>query len=153
MLSPLDTAALKRSDKNSNYHINPSRSKAAEDGTVQDIDRRDRHKETRNNSTSDKYVDLQHAMQLHFLPLFFVFLAAMKVLGIALPTFLLSQIPSATAWAVPSYDAEHDKLGAVASESSVCTDIGIDVLKAGGNAADSLVATVLCVGVIGMYHS
>ncbi|KAK5112906.1 hypothetical protein LTR62_003728 [Meristemomyces frigidus] len=46
-----------------------------------------------------------------------------------------------------------NKLGAVASESSICSDIGIDVLKAGGNAADSMVATVFCVGVIGMYHS
>ncbi|KAI0380334.1 gamma-glutamyltranspeptidase [Hypomontagnella monticulosa] len=45
------------------------------------------------------------------------------------------------------------KLGAVASESSVCSKIGTDLLKAGGNAADALVGTVFCVGVIGMYHS
>ncbi|KAI1179076.1 gamma-glutamyltransferase 1 [Nemania sp. FL0916] len=45
------------------------------------------------------------------------------------------------------------KLGAVASESSVCSEIGIDVLKRGGNAADALVATQFCIGVIGMYHS
>ncbi|KAI0389116.1 gamma-glutamyltransferase 1 [Xylariaceae sp. FL0594] len=45
------------------------------------------------------------------------------------------------------------KLGAVASESSVCSGIGIDTLKKGGNAADALVATQLCIGVIGMYHS
>ncbi|KAG9231907.1 putative gamma-glutamyltranspeptidase 1 [Amylocarpus encephaloides] len=45
------------------------------------------------------------------------------------------------------------KLGAIASESSICSAIGIDILKAGGNAADSLVATQFCVGVIGMYHS
>ncbi|RDW79988.1 putative gamma-glutamyltranspeptidase 1 [Coleophoma cylindrospora] len=44
-------------------------------------------------------------------------------------------------------------LGAVASESSVCSEIGIDILKEGGNAADALVATQFCVGVIGMYHS
>ncbi|EMC91437.1 hypothetical protein BAUCODRAFT_79975 [Baudoinia panamericana UAMH 10762] len=50
-------------------------------------------------------------------------------------------------------DPERNKLGAVASESSICSSIGINVLQAGGNAADSLVATVLCVGVIGMYHS
>ncbi|KZF26975.1 gamma-glutamyltransferase [Xylona heveae TC161] len=46
-----------------------------------------------------------------------------------------------------------DKLGAVASESTICSNIGIELLKAGGNAADALVGTVLCVGVIGMYHS
>ncbi|KAL7620136.1 hypothetical protein AAE478_009129 [Parahypoxylon ruwenzoriense] len=45
------------------------------------------------------------------------------------------------------------RLGAVASESAVCSGIGTDLLKAGGNAADALVGTVFCVGVIGMYHS
>ncbi|QIX00028.1 hypothetical protein AMS68_005545 [Peltaster fructicola] len=43
--------------------------------------------------------------------------------------------------------------GAVASESAVCSQIGIDILKQGGNAADSMVATTLCVGVIASYHS
>ncbi|KAH0836284.1 Gamma-glutamyltranspeptidase 3 [Fonsecaea pedrosoi] len=64
-----------------------------------------------------------------------------------------------------------DSLGAVASESSVCSQIGIDLLRNGGNAADAvselpnndskdsrvtiskLVGTVFCTGVIGMYHS
>ncbi|CAJ2499823.1 Uu.00g026760.m01.CDS01 [Anthostomella pinea] len=45
------------------------------------------------------------------------------------------------------------KLGAVASESAVCSKIGTDLLQAGGNAADALVGTVFCIGVIGMYHS
>ena len=31
-----------------------------------------------------------------------------------------------------------DKLGAVASESSVCSHIGIDLIKDGGNAADAV---------------
>ena len=44
----------------------------------------------------------------------------------------------------------NDTLGAVASESSICSKIGTDVLKKGGNAADSLIATTFCVGVIGM---
>jgi gamma-glutamyltranspeptidase / glutathione hydrolase len=48
--------------------------------------------------------------------------------------------------------AAKDQHGAVASESSICSQIGADILKAGGNAADSMVATTLCVGVIGMYH-
>ena len=34
-------------------------------------------------------------------------------------------------------DYELDKLGAVASESSLYTSIGIDILKQGGNAANS----------------
>jgi len=45
------------------------------------------------------------------------------------------------------------QLGAVASESDICSHIGIDLLKLGGNAADAMVGTVACVGVVGMYHS
>ncbi|KFG81769.1 hypothetical protein MANI_118548 [Metarhizium anisopliae] len=44
-------------------------------------------------------------------------------------------------------------LGAVASESAECSAIGRDLLARGGNAADALVGTTFCVGVIGMYHS
>jgi gamma-glutamyltranspeptidase/glutathione hydrolase len=47
-------------------------------------------------------------------------------------------------------DGQH---GAVASESDICSHIGIDLLKLGGNAADAMVGTVACVGVVGMYHS
>lgn len=32
----------------------------------------------------------------------------------------------------------HAKTGAIASESSVCSNIGADVLKEGGNAADAV---------------
>ncbi|KAI1297813.1 gamma-glutamyltranspeptidase [Xylaria venustula] len=46
-----------------------------------------------------------------------------------------------------------DRRGAVASESKVCSQIGIDLLAHGGNAVDAFVGTQLCVGVIGMYHS
>ncbi|KAK5051025.1 hypothetical protein LTR84_003584 [Exophiala bonariae] len=46
-----------------------------------------------------------------------------------------------------------DTRGAVASESDICSHIGIGVIQDGGNAADALVATVFCVGVVGMYHS
>lgn len=68
---------------------------------------------------------------------------------------LLAQLSLASPGKYPqSYkhhsDAGHDQLGAVASESSICSNIGTDVLKEGGNAADSMVATVFCVGVIGM---
>lgn len=48
---------------------------------------------------------------------------------------------------------EEGKLGAVASESDICSRIGTDILKLGGNAADAMVGTVACVGVVGMYHS
>lgn len=51
------------------------------------------------------------------------------------------------------YESTEPRLGAVASEASECSTIGIDLLKVGGTAADALVGTVICVGVIGMYHS
>ncbi|KAM0563095.1 hypothetical protein ACHAPJ_001942 [Fusarium lateritium] len=50
-------------------------------------------------------------------------------------------------------DKYTNKLGAVASESEICSTIGVDILRTGGNAADAMVAAVLCVGTIGMYHS
>ena len=43
--------------------------------------------------------------------------------------------------------------GAVASENGVCSQIGIELMKAGGNAADALVGTVFCVGVVDCHHS
>ncbi|KAF1998088.1 gamma-glutamyltranspeptidase-like protein [Amniculicola lignicola CBS 123094] len=48
---------------------------------------------------------------------------------------------------------EEGKLGAVASESEICSHIGIELLRKGGNAADALVGTTFCIGVVGMYHS
>ncbi|KUI53213.1 Gamma-glutamyltranspeptidase 1 [Cytospora mali] len=54
---------------------------------------------------------------------------------------------------IPQQTTLQGSHGAVASESSICSQIGIDLLKRGGNAADALVGTNLCVGVIGMYHS
>ncbi|KXL48643.1 hypothetical protein M433DRAFT_56714 [Acidomyces richmondensis BFW] len=83
----------------------------------------------------------------------------MRAFGYIIPSALTSQLITAAPASFnldtpsPSFDSDHDKLGAVASENSICTKIGIDILKAGGNAADSMVATVFCVGVIGMYHS
>lgn len=56
--------------------------------------------------------------------------------------------PTAQPRSTTQYE-ENDKLGAVASESSVCSRIGVDLIKAGGSAADALVGTVFCVGVIG----
>lgn len=43
--------------------------------------------------------------------------------------------------------------GAVSSESATCSKIGAELIERGGSAADALVGTVFCVGVIGMYHS
>ncbi|KAF3395492.1 Gamma-glutamyltransferase [Talaromyces pinophilus] len=45
------------------------------------------------------------------------------------------------------------KVGAVATESAICSRIGTDILDRGGNAADAAIASTLCVGTVGMYHS
>ncbi|KAG4416524.1 hypothetical protein IFR04_010318 [Cadophora malorum] len=65
----------------------------------------------------------------------------------ALALLLLSHVTSGATI------SREDSLGAVASESKICSEIGIGLLQRGGNAADALVGTTLCVGVIGMQHS
>ena len=41
--------------------------------------------------------------------------------------------------------------GAVASENIQCSDIGVQVMKGGGNAVDAAVATTFCIGVVNMF--
>ncbi|KAG5219586.1 gamma-glutamyltranspeptidase [Salix suchowensis] len=52
----------------------------------------------------------------------------------------------------PAYliEARH---GAVASENKLCSDIGVQTLKSGGNAVDSAIATTFCIGVVNMFSS
>ncbi|EIN11894.1 gamma-glutamyltranspeptidase [Punctularia strigosozonata HHB-11173 SS5] len=52
----------------------------------------------------------------------------------------------------PSYliEAKH---GAVATENQVCSEMGVDIMKAGGNAVDAAVASTLCIGVANMFSS
>ncbi|KAJ2918019.1 hypothetical protein MD484_g2380, partial [Candolleomyces efflorescens] len=58
----------------------------------------------------------------------------------------------------PSLDVERAYLikaynGAVASENKICSELGVKVLKEGGNAVDSAVATTFCIGVVNMFSS
>jgi gamma-glutamyltranspeptidase/glutathione hydrolase len=75
---------------------------------------------------------------------------------LTLQSALGTPVKSGKSWssdyAVPPI-LEEGQLGAVASESDICSHIGTELLKLGGNAADAMVGTVACVGVVGMYHS
>ncbi|KAJ7138819.1 gamma-glutamyltranspeptidase [Mycena filopes] len=51
---------------------------------------------------------------------------------------------------VPPLSGKH---GGVATEVAECSAIGVDTMKAGGNAADAILASALCVGTISAYHS
>lgn len=43
------------------------------------------------------------------------------------------------------------KSGAVASENILCSEIGVDVMKDGGNAVDAAIASTFCTGVVNMF--
>lgn len=45
----------------------------------------------------------------------------------------------------------HAHNGAVASENKRCSDIGVEVLKDGGNAVDAVIAATFCTGVVNMF--
>lgn len=67
-------------------------------------------------------------------------------------TLALISVAQFTSASVGASDHQ-PRLGAVSSENAVCSQIGINLLKAGGNAADAMVGTVICVGVVAMAHS
>ncbi|KHJ89698.1 gamma-glutamyltranspeptidase [Oesophagostomum dentatum] len=52
-------------------------------------------------------------------------------------------------WPLPSGSLyAHYKKAAVASDHGLCSEIGRDIMIEGGNAVDSMIATLLCVGVV-----
>ncbi|KAG6845392.1 hypothetical protein H0H87_009739 [Tephrocybe sp. NHM501043] len=45
------------------------------------------------------------------------------------------------------------KYGAVSAENKRCSDIGVDILKEGGNAVDAAIGATFCTGVVNMFSS
>ena len=58
----------------------------------------------------------------------------------ALPTIVHAHAPVEARGVQNSVEDRVPKLGAVASESAVCSHVGADLLKKGGNAADAVCA-------------
>ncbi|KAJ7724372.1 gamma-glutamyltranspeptidase [Mycena metata] len=83
---------------------------------------------------------------MHFLPLSLVTGAVLVSLGVI--EAIAGQSPTTTS--LPSLSGKH---GGVATEVGECSSIGVDIMKAGGNAADAILASALCVGTIAAYHS
>ncbi|KAF2405534.1 gamma-glutamyltranspeptidase [Trichodelitschia bisporula] len=67
---------------------------------------------------------------------------------------LLSLLTSQLALSLPAPSAPPTH-AAIATESKLCTHIGLNILKSSplATAADALVASVLCIGVVAPYHS
>ncbi len=59
-----------------------------------------------------------------------------------------TRVPSASKNPAYIIRATH---GAVASENELCSQIGVNTMKAGGNAVDAAVSTTLCIGVVNMF--
>ncbi|CAE6362956.1 unnamed protein product, partial [Rhizoctonia solani] len=71
---------------------------------------------------------------------------------------LVSLVSASPAYYLPRELAEsktstYGKHGAVATEIKQCSDLGVELLKKGGNAADAMIGAQLCVGTVAAYHS
>lgn len=86
-------------------------------------------------------------------------LACLWVIGIVVSTFVFGVRIPAGAFPHPASKGAHRnpavlitaKHGAVASENKQCSDIGVEVLKDGGNAVDSAIAVTFCIGVVNLF--
>ncbi|KAL3463101.1 gamma-glutamyltranspeptidase-domain-containing protein [Aspergillus heterothallicus] len=102
-------------------------------------------------STASRTLTMSRVLRLSICTTLLLVLVVAYIPG-AFPSPLASDRSRPHGWS-RELDLEDGKRGAVASESAICSRHGTDIILMGGNAADAMVATMLCVGVIGMYHS
>ncbi|KAJ0418095.1 gamma-glutamyltranspeptidase-domain-containing protein [Aspergillus carlsbadensis] len=111
------------------------------------------HKHTRatSRSSTSRISIMSRVLRLSLCTTLLLVLVVFYLPG-ALPSPLASDRPHGRSSEL-ELEFEDGKRGAVASESAICSRHGTDIILMGGNAADAMVATMLCVGVVGMYHS
>ncbi|KAF2222356.1 gamma-glutamyltranspeptidase [Elsinoe ampelina] len=101
------------------------------------------------------------SLRLSFLVLFgiaaMVLFSSGRVTALACLPLFVSNVLSGpldhVAWHTGRNATTYGRQGAVSSETALCSQLGAKILRIGGNAADAMVASVFCTGVVGMYHS
>jgi len=73
-------------------------------------------------------------------------MAFLRSAATGLLSLTLARAVSAVPFDTRSNSTDGPKLGAVASETDICSHIGIKLLEEGGNAIDAMVGTTFCVG-------
>jgi len=68
----------------------------------------------------------------------YTFLITIAVFLLSVPYVWANPLPQQSLPRTKPQARLQDRLGAVASESNICSQIGIDLLKKGGNAADAV---------------
>ncbi|KAB5591111.1 Gamma-glutamyltranspeptidase [Ceratobasidium theobromae] len=64
-----------------------------------------------------------------------------------------ARLPTEPAGLTSTAMSSYGKRGAVATEVKQCSDLGVELIKKGGNAADAMIGAQLCVGTVAAYHS
>lgn len=93
---------------------------------------------------------------IHILSCSLFALVLLLQVTLAAPSYFARGLPALNAPSQGHPHDEHQTLGenaVVATEVDVCSNIGADLIAAGGSAADAIIGASLCVGSIDAFHS